>query len=273
MDDVAFLKKHTFCTTSGSIAEIVAPFLKTCRLSYFDYIRVIGSEYAGLCTDGKWAYHHFSSKYPLGGLVLQQSGVYLFKDYVSERCLQDSIAFNQHNRILVLRKNEHMSEYFGFAANHPDHSLITFYINHIDLFEQFILYFRDKADYLIKQAYDDRFVIPKQCLRSSRTLQIQEITQDWHKIINTQKIRVTIDQKSVILSRREWDCLKHLSRGETMKEVAFNLGISAKTVENHLFNARQKANCSTSKLIGAFHNYFAPNNTAKRILLPEILLS
>lgn len=264
MDILDVIKKPFYLSIGQVVTEITEPLLKAFRLSYFNHIRIINNKYYGLFTDYQWCRHFFKTQYPVSGTRLSKSGVYLYKDYMPDCCVRDSISFDQHNRIIILHKSETMTEYFGFATSDPNFSLITFYINHIDLFEQFILYFKDKTTDLMNEAYAHHLILTNNRIAIPKT---EPSLQALYKALDTKNIRLTMGDKSIVLSRREFDCIKQLAQGKTMKVIARDLNLSCRTIETHIYNAKQKANCSRSKLIDLLHdNITSPTTT--RILLP-----
>lgn len=54
------------------------------------------------------------------------------------------------------------------------------------------------------------------------------------------------DEKAIIVSAREIDCLKWMAAGKTAWEVSTILGISERTVRFHLNAAREKLQCTTT---------------------------
>jgi DNA-binding CsgD family transcriptional regulator len=54
------------------------------------------------------------------------------------------------------------------------------------------------------------------------------------------------DEKAIIVSAREIDCLKWMAAGKTAWEVSAILGISERTVRFHLNAAREKLECTTT---------------------------
>jgi DNA-binding CsgD family transcriptional regulator len=70
-------------------------------------------------------------------------------------------------------------------------------------------------------------------------------------IIKTpQQYILTSETCPLPLSQREQECLALLIRGRVMKEIAFILGINARTVETHIANIKAKLGCtSKSQLI------------------------
>ncbi|MBL8676913.1 MAG: helix-turn-helix transcriptional regulator, partial [Alphaproteobacteria bacterium] len=59
------------------------------------------------------------------------------------------------------------------------------------------------------------------------------------------------------LSQREYECLKNLLIGKTMKETAQELKLSPRTIESYLNNIKIKINAHTkSEIIEYFKNDF-----------------
>lgn len=66
--------------------------------------------------------------------------------------------------------------------------------------------------------------------------------------------------QSSLITTRELDVLILLAKGKTAKETARHLGISPRTVETHIENAKNKLNCNTkSDLIGVFLSCYRNN--------------
>jgi DNA-binding CsgD family transcriptional regulator len=59
--------------------------------------------------------------------------------------------------------------------------------------------------------------------------------------------------KNKLLTSRQYDCLSYLARGMTIKEIALELKLSARTVEHYLEAVKDKLNCNTrSELVRFF---------------------
>jgi len=62
--------------------------------------------------------------------------------------------------------------------------------------------------------------------------------------INTSKEFEALPEKMFLLTRRELMVLKHLTRGEANKQIAFNLNISETTVKSHVSSILKKLGAS-----------------------------
>ncbi|MBY0461750.1 MAG: helix-turn-helix transcriptional regulator [Alphaproteobacteria bacterium] len=84
-----------------------------------------------------------------------------------------------------------------------------------------------------------------------------EKAEDFIAYINSNRFIMNIEGKSVLLSKREWECLSEMAQGKTYKGVANSLSLSPRTVEHYLNQIRAKTGVSyKSKLI----DHFLANN-------------
>ena len=73
------------------------------------------------------------------------------------------------------------------------------------------------------------------------------------KSINLNKHSLVVGKKSILLSKREWECLSGMAQGKTYKGVAKLLSLSPRTVETYLNQIREKAGIpSKAKLVDYF---------------------
>ena len=72
--------------------------------------------------------------------------------------------------------------------------------HHLDAIEQFTLYFQDKAKDLIKQAHEERFILPDKMVGE----QLKEKTyEEFYELIKTNKIYLNTKNKDVILNSQK----------------------------------------------------------------------
>lgn len=165
--------------------------------------------------------------------------------------------YGVHNVLRKLEKvndNEWMK--FVFATKSHDTKYLSFYLNNIDILDKFILYFKDKAETLIKKAAANKIfsralainhengavikVIGETLLDKNRLNFLKQIELSHHRLVN--KIGNIIK-----IPHGEMLCLQLLARGRTLKEIANTLNISPRTVESNLNNAKRRLNCFTRK--------------------------
>lgn len=155
-------------------------------------------------------------------------------------------------------------EVFHFATNTNNEKVLNFFLNNKELCQRFFNYFHSKMDLLnIENA---------PCISTPEftNLFTQDQTQlDSHE---QEKIRNYLNETStnkcylkthnIHITRREAECLYHLSLGKTFKEIARLLKISPRTIETHINTLKDKTLCHTKgELINiAHHNYLDISN-------------
>lgn len=109
------------------------------------------------------------------------------------------------------------------------------YLNHIDLFERFLDYFREKAKPLIERAMKEKIIIPNKFELAPKGLMYKDLDrQAFLNLLNPQHF-----------SMREMECIRLLTRGYTHKMIAQELGISPRTVETYLEHIKEKTDTHT----------------------------
>ncbi|HEV2613937.1 MAG TPA: helix-turn-helix transcriptional regulator [Gammaproteobacteria bacterium] len=147
------------------------------------------------------------------------------------RVAHESFGFN--NLMLIYRKYDDQLQIFGFDL--CDKKSVEKFLNHFDVFEKFIFYYKDKAQALIKtvsqqplqtsetylNSYDSN-----PCLQKNGALPSQYFLR--HK------------EKEYSVSPREYDCLALMAHGNKIKALARLFKLSSRTIETHLDNLKRK---------------------------------
>ena len=127
---------------------------------------------------------------------------------------------------------------FCFATAPNNDEIVNFYFNNLDYLENFILYFKEKFLPQHKLLMRQRILLPKnrQLNFNSQSIvqsPIQDAPDYKHHYLN-------IENRIVMLTKRENDCLKKLILGYSAKEIAKLFAISPRTVEDYIQNAKGK---------------------------------
>lgn len=138
----------------------------------------------------------------------------------------------------------------GFGIDHDSKSIFETYINITDTLESFILEFEEKANFIINQKGKNRIIFPGYCdlgekhiknthIKNTHILSCSSFTP-WLKILPT-SLSFGVHEKPIYLTHRELESLllKNVL-GYTAKEIASMLDISYRTVQQHLYNAKDK---------------------------------
>jgi len=200
-------------------------------------------------------YVRHPNNYNSGFVLMEANGPNEWRDSIDHT----TGVFNFIPCISLIQKNIDSVEFFGFWKDKNTSSkLDEFHLNHPDHIKQFATHFRNE----LKPALLE--------LKESSNY-IQDIAGKDHFYANL-PLDLTIENSSLrsylvdmglgseiakadSLSRREKQCLKLLVLCKSAKEIAFELGLSTRTVEKYLDNCKGKLSCwSKQELFSATKN-------------------
>ena len=277
--DIQIFRKQVSWQSSSDVKQICQPLFEYCNLNYFDYARSYpdGSAII-LISDQVWFENFFRKQYFLGPTILNV-GIHLWSSYMPKMEF-DLKNFNHNYALTVVKEEKEYIEQYDFAAPVDNNGAINFYLNNMELLERFMLYFKEKADELIKLSEAGRIVLPPKMIGIKKeadfnkegflkSLQANELNFLFNK---NQEVKLTqcfapflVDK--LFFSPRETDCIKHLLLGKTAREIGDTLFVSRRTVETHMENIKNKLGCNKKSevIINLFKQGFAER------LFPEIV--
>lgn len=151
---------------------------------------------------------------------------------------------------MIRRREDKSIENVVLATQYLERDLDHFYLNHLDILNRFVFYFKHKACKIIedpmtkKLAYSSFYHSEMQQLdqKNSQEKNTQLISS--HAFVEQTKITKylmkDVKGREITLSRMQIQCLYQLSRGKTAKEIARYFGISPRTVQTHLNFVKEK---------------------------------
>jgi DNA-binding CsgD family transcriptional regulator len=238
------LDTHISLTSCSVIQEITKPLLETLGVGYFSFQRAYADRKAiRLSTYPEWTKHYISQGY--FGIARVDYCYSLKHDYeyyrwedfaldglqlpVLRECYND---FHLRDGFTIIKQYRTYLDQYSMAATEHDLLIgISVYLRMIQFIENFIPYFLQQAQSIIKEANKIPFLLPGFTPPSpARTDRPYEVTLNYF----SQKTQPT---------RREMQCFEYLVRGKTAKEIARELRLSPRTVEYYLDNFRKKIGC------------------------------
>jgi len=144
-------------------------------------------------------------------------------------------------------KHHDYTEEFGFATDSPKIGMLEFYLNHLKLLEDFMDYFLEEIDPLLK---DKKLIIqmPEE-LFTDESKPLFSVKYDVRQLNFTKK---NIETLSKSLSDREIMCFKLILQGKTRDEIAKELHLSISSVGTYLSRTMEKLNCKTRSDLVAY---------------------
>lgn len=233
------LQKNIALTSCEDVATMMLPLIRPHGMTVFNYYRsYFDGSHVRLSTDRAWTEHYFKKEY-INRLTVPQS--YLSKPlnyfiWLTHDCpemlMDAALNFNTSNGISIAIQHDDHIEYFCFATTRDNQAIINnFYINNLDVLQNYCHIFSEKAANLLDKAESDRIITT------------QSVHQVQHSNIISQTSIVTKNPCSTKITQREMDCISYLLKGMSNKAIALKLNISNRTVETHVNNLKDKLYC------------------------------
>jgi DNA-binding CsgD family transcriptional regulator len=172
--------------------------------------------------------------------------------------------FNFYQSILLTLKNNDYYETFCFATGDRNKNTIFRFANEMNLFQQFISYFKKNTSAIINEI-DELKISLKQIKGEDFFEGYKEIAQNrvdkptYDSIFQQISPRdFQICKKLEQLTPKEKQCLSFLLKGKTAYETSVILGVSKRTIEAHHNNIKTKLGLDINKteiayLIGKYN--------------------
>ncbi len=256
----------TLISYSDEIDNIIAPLKETFNINFFNYsnlrwhFRDIKTYWLGNHRD--WLNYYYEHQLYLRNENLPDTtsnGIYFIDDYRKpnspssdmayiQRILQDK--FDICHVTIIAQHHLGYSEYYMFGVPSDVDDFNKNFLLHKKYFKQFIIYFKDKAFKILKDAkrsaYSLTDLINKTPLFYFNSTKNETKTQ----IVNNLSIqRYFLDGKyeNIYLTPRETECLLLLCNDLYYAEIAKKLNISPATVREHIDNIKRKLYCKSKK--------------------------
>jgi DNA-binding CsgD family transcriptional regulator len=245
------------------VLEICKPIFDFFKINFFSHTRAFhNGEFTCLLTSTELTEYYLNNKFPInfsaGKGFFLEAGYYL-ANHISvpssteiRKLLCEN--FNTDHFLYIIDKQKNYDDMYALATRPENDAIINQYLNEREFLQYFILYYKDKASTLLKNAdtvryskeyfpfYNNATILSDnddKCLR-------QTCMQDM--ILN--KIYISGNEGEVSISKREFDCLQYIVKNYTLKEIGKHLSLSPRTVETYLNNLKRKLGCnSRSQLI------------------------
>jgi len=155
----------------------------------------------------------------------------------------NAMQFDVYNRVYRITYHPGYVKSCSFAIDHNSKTIFETYMSFTDTLEKFISEFESKVQKIINQKNDKPIIFPGYCDldTESKTTTALQLTRSasW---LNTLSTDLLFDTNSQLIhfTHRELECLLLNVLGNTAKEIAYSINISYRTVQTHLFNAKEK---------------------------------
>lgn len=268
MTSIIIPKNHISFTSCKDIKEICEPMFHYFNITYFAhtiyYFKT--NQITNLITDGdvakEWIIKQFSMPASNQTTKVLKTGFYLaeFMGNLYPEQYRNNMRekFNIDYILLFIESYDDHYEFFTFGTMPENYQIINQYFNNIDILINFISYYKDKAKKLINKANNSLVeLIPRANIRARE--QDHDIKYEIPPVLKN-FIRINelkIDNQKICITKRESDCLFHLSTGKSIKACANIMNLSSRTVESYLDTLKSKCGVNNKQdLINIFWQNF-----------------
>lgn len=256
-DGFQIRKNHKFLSASGLIKQICRP-LAHFNIHLFTYLKNFkAGGQVNLSTDPKWVDDYYN-------LSLFKTSEYESAPHSIENGLNlwpsdSKLSVFRHGReyfksdygFTLCQKQDDGCEFFFFSIAMTHYGMLNFCLNNLDLFEQFVFYFKDKASPILKSCDPHRVYLPEKYILASPMRSLgsnpnETIRARFLQDIKGNALAKWLNQHES-LTARETECLSLLLIHATTAELANALQISKRTAETHLERIKYKLKCTSKQ--------------------------
>lgn len=248
---------------ASDISDICSP-LNAININNFSYTKIYeDSSRFILTSDPNWHEFFYQELYQDAWHINKS-----FNDYKSSYCIWDRIDsktsrkknniaiiasrdFNRQHGLTISIKNNHSYEVYSFNSNKTDDNINDIYEYNPDYFYNFLYYFKEKGKNILKQASDNKIIVPNAGSDNVNSKIITSLAD-----LDIKKYHIAYMGEDLVFSRREVDCIYWAQKGKTIEETGLILSLSKNTVRTHLDKVRDKLNVSKLvSIINIFNEY------------------
>lgn len=241
---------------SDQISKTTQPLKDHFGIGYFTYHRIDNDgKYTVLVDRPDWAEYYVSEQIFLNDPYLRhpsvyQSGLTLVNNQGDEEYREmilkaGSKVLDMDIGTVLIQKNRHSVEFFGFSANKKTSALENIYLNRPQLLASFATYFKQQLGNVLTKMEESASSLID--LKGEDFICNKPVCPDIspNSVLSFYKDIGVKDalEKAEKLSPQERKCLKLLIEGQSAKETAIALGLSRRTIESYLENIKNKLSC------------------------------
>jgi DNA-binding CsgD family transcriptional regulator len=235
--------------SAAMMNKLILPLKSCSQISNFSYLKYYATgKVINLSTDINWTklkYAHISEyqrviKQFISDVESSQPYLDLWPNVDQDDLLKSLEHHGICNGCNIYLLLANALEIFSFASTPSHPEMNNYYINNFAMLTGFIIDFKSKLAKLLKTLpassnLINKFKFPGFSLNSSR--------HKYHNYFELTKQEVPkkiMLSEELHLSRRELICVYYLMKGLSIKETAWCIGASPRTVESHLSNCKHK---------------------------------
>lgn len=237
--------------------EIVKALHQSCGLNYFNYVKNYKDD-SRICltTNAEWADHFCNKKLYLVAPFERDKDKYESNEYIYWPAMQEHVIYQEalqckvSHAVTIVKKGKVFDEFYHFGSDVFDYTTYDNVANNRDILNYFILYFKDKAEKLIKNSQILTFPEYANTTNNKKIIQSKskpdELNQsdDIFNILKLKKYYLGADFGDAYLTQKEINILRWVIIGKSASEIAILLDVNFRTIQQHIENIKIKTNCT-----------------------------
>ncbi len=246
-----FLQNHIALSSSNDINEICRPLAKL-GITYFSFVRTFkDGSHIRLSNNADWTKHYYRRGFY--NVVINQvpnaEGNILWSCIDRYPLFHDASEYFDvdNGMVMVFSFNDVVERYF-FGAKRENKKVNSMYVNQVDLFKRFVLYFKEVAKPLIDMADSSRIVVPLEMIDiEDNEFCNNENVKEFLDEIKIHKVCIRSNGEDVLININEAKILSLMKRGFTAKEISDEIGLTKKTIDHYRDKLKEKLNLYTAR--------------------------
>ncbi|USQ13984.1 helix-turn-helix transcriptional regulator [Legionella lytica] len=258
--------KHPALTYSQDIQDICSP-LQHLDITYFGHAQLTeNNQFSAASTNPTFFEHYLKNEYynaDLHTIDLGQQHNFIAWDTIQldgmcKMMEEESLAFGVFHTFTIIENVANIRNYYHFATRFPKPEINQSYFSNLDLLQKFITHYKEQISHskTLSSIYQVQYELDCPIYETTHAVHHEEQRKTFLKaIVSTpqksfQQTFSLIEEKklathflkthNITLTNRECDCLLLTLTGKSAKQVAYQLNISSRTVEEHLNNIKMK---------------------------------
>jgi len=237
--------------TSLIMHNVLMPLKRAHQITHFAYQRLYSNKEVVFFTTHPTIGELFIERklYRLafaGDINQYTNGYYLFNALPQNEIFDLVHEQGVHHGLIMIKKCLDYCELFYFGTLRENYWINNFYLNNIDLLENFISHFKETCAHIIQKGGNNRLLYPSP--GRDEILCPPQLQKNFNSATQTCcSYRKNLSAYLSLITLREKECTFYLKQGLTCKEIARQMHISHRTVEKHIASLKSKLNCKNQK--------------------------
>ncbi len=248
---------HSHISSSVGVIKELLKGLVEIGITYFIFDRTYqDGSHIRLSSAGDWIEHYYRKKLYDVAIFEKNtklfSAGFIFWSWLNRKPIyEDAALFDIDHGLTITEAHKSYCNFYQFGTKIDHYVSEENLLAKINYLHRFIAFFKQKANKLIQDAENNRFILPIQSnlyfhlSKSAFTLNSNQLKQS-----DLKRYYLGEEYNNSYLTAREVEIIINLQLGQRVSTIAEKLFISVKTIESHIKHIKEKLCCKTMFELG-----------------------